>query len=117
VSAGVGPHAHVERGALTKAETARRRVDLPRGDAEVEQDAVEALVADRRALEVSVIAQERKKATGADVRGEPVQRLGDGLGVAVNRGHTTNAGFEQGEGVPAAAERSVEDGGGAREAS
>ena len=101
-------HAHVERRTFTKGEPARFIVELMRRDAEVEDDAVERDAGEfGNFFDVGEVGQDRAEAALRLEGCEARARGGDGIGIAIEAGDV-GAGFEEREGVPAAAERAVE---------
>ena len=109
-------HAHVERRALPEGEAARRVVDLMRGDAKVEQDAVEAKVGDGGdGVDRGVVSLDRRRSGRARRRRRVRARLRERVRVAIDADDRARRRLEQRRRVPAAAERAVEDERGAAE--
>ena len=106
-STGGGVHAEVEGAIFLEGETAFGFVELMTGDAEVDQDTIEATDTDlgEDVGEVAEVAVE-----GAELVAEGSETLGGGLQGGVVLVHADDAGaeFEEGFGVTAAAEGAVE---------
>src|SRR5205823_3217661 len=87
-------HSHVQWRAFTEGEAARLCVDLPRRNAEVEEDAVEVLLPCIDVREVGVIAEHRAKASLAFEALQPCSCGRDGLGVTIDACHVLGTGLE-----------------------
>ena len=86
-------HAHVERRAFAEREAARRVVDLMRGDAEVEQDPVEAKVGDRGdGVDRGVVPLVGGEATASGGVGEPGARRRERVRIAIDADDALDAG-------------------------
>src|SRR6185437_11467596 len=106
---GVGAHAHVERRAFPEGEAAQRIVELMRGDAEIEHDAIELLAGEGRdAPDVSEISNQRAKRSGVAIRMEAFRRRANRIRVAVDSGDARTA-SQQCLRVPATAQGTVQN--------
>lgn len=101
-------HPHVQRRARAERESALRIVELMGRDAQVQQDAVEALILQRsETIEIRIVGEHRAKSSCA--RELPQSALGDSdrLGVAVDADNTRSK-FQQRLRVAAPAKGAVE---------
>src|SRR5579862_9409883 len=98
-------HAHVERTFGTKRKAALRLVELERGSAEIEHDAVGARAGEQH-IELRELAPHEREAA-AELRHQ-ILAARDGVGIAIDAEHAAIGGFENGAGIAAAAEGAVD---------
>jgi hypothetical protein len=106
---GVAPHAHVERSAAPEGEPALLGVELMRGNAEIEEDSIEALARNFRDLAGDrEIPLENPKRSAVEMGAQAITGTGQRSRVAINGRHADTAVEERGR-VPASTESSIED--------
>ena len=115
VGIGIRTHPHVERRALAEREAAGEIVELMRRHAEVEENAVEALVGRQSAgVERGIVGEQGAELSGAFKIAESLARGRERPRIAIDAGDTHTA-FEKGGGVPTTTQGAIEDGRGAGE--